>query len=175
MNKESLLREARTTEAMRKGYMGLEGKLAVIAKRLGSAIVHQNLSSYDQNLYENPFFADDLGDGDLPTIGDDDNSMEIGVCFNGLSSGLNMTITVRHDHRDISCEYDGRKVYHEISGDLERFAPDEAWESKVEALYGRAKQVEARKKPQERRAVSMEADRKRRQILEEYKDKWGLT
>ena len=175
MNKESLLREARTTEAMRKGYMGLEGKLAVIAKRLGSPIVHHNLSSFDQNFFSNPYFEESLADGDLPTLGEDDNSTEIGLSFNGLSSGINMTITIRHDQREISCEYNGRKVYHEVSGDLERFAPDESWEGKIESLYVRAKQIESRRRPQEKKAVSLEADRRRRELLEQYKEKWGLT
>ena len=55
MNREQMIREARTIEAMRKGYMGMEGKFSTVAKRLGSPIIEQGSSSFSQTFLEDPF------------------------------------------------------------------------------------------------------------------------
>ena len=169
MNKEMMLREARTTEAMRKGYMGLEGKFAVIAKRLGSPMISQNLPEQD---IMDAFAVEDPKD--LPVMDLDDVSSELGTHFNALSLGMNLSVTVYFLHRDISCEYQGRKVYHEVGGELERFAPNEEWEELVARLYERAKRVESIRKPHEKKEMLQDAERKRRKILQDYKEKWGL-
>ena len=44
MNREEAIREARTIEAMKKGYAGLGGKFAIIAKILGYPIIEQGSS-----------------------------------------------------------------------------------------------------------------------------------
>lgn len=173
MSRESLLREARTTEAMKKGYMGLEGKFAVIAKTLGHPIIQHGGNTVENNFIDDPF---DLRDeDDMPTMDAEDSSHELGVHFDGLSSGINLSITVNHYHREISCTFEGRKVYVEMSGELEGFAPGESWESHIETLYGRARKIEKTRKPEERKRLNAEADRRRRQILEDFRDKWGLT
>jgi hypothetical protein len=173
MNRESLLREARTIEAMKKGYMGMEGKLAVVAKRMGQPIIHHGLSNFHQSFLDDPFSEHD--EDEMPTMADDDRSYEIGMSFNGLSSGMNMSITLHSTHNEIVCEYQGKKVYRELAGELEAFVPNDEWESKIESLYNRAKRIEKKQKPAMRRELVAEAERRKRQILEEFKEKWGLT
>jgi len=168
MNKEMLLREARTTEAMRKGYMGLEGKFAVIARRLGSPIVSQAVEN-DSIMDFEPQSPENI-----PFMDVEEMTTELGLNYDGLSLGMNLSVTVYFLYREISCVYQGRKVYHEVGGELERFAPNEEWEALVAKIYDRAKRVESIRKPHEKKELVKDAERKRRKILEEYKEKWGL-
>ena len=57
MNREEAIREARTIEAMKKGYAGLGGKFAIIAKILGYPIIEQGSSMFNQSFLDDPFDA----------------------------------------------------------------------------------------------------------------------
>lgn len=173
MNKEQMLKELRTNEAMKKGYMGLEGHLAVIAKRLGKPIFRQGNLSFDQNYLDDPF---DLHDEDeMPTLDEDANSYEIGLQFDGLTSGINMTISVNFYLQEIKCVFEGNVVYHEISGELEGYAPDAIWESKIDKLTTLAKTIERKQKPKERQQLIEATNKKKTEILEHLRKKWGLN
>lgn len=173
MNREDRLREARTTEAMKKGYTGMEGKFSTIARRLGESVLQQGSSCYKQTFLEDPFAAEFM-DESLPTLEEDDNSYEIGLHFDGLSRGANLSIFVHHYNKEIVVEFEGRKVYREIAGELERFAPG-VWEESAESFYKSAKLIERRQKPLERKKMIEEADKKRKEIFDDFKSKWGLA
>lgn len=174
MNREDRLREARTTEAMKNGYTGMEGKFALIAKRLGQPIMHQGSSCYEQTFLEDPFAIEDKEDT-LPMLDEDDNSYEIGLHFDGLSRGANLSVFVHFYNNEIVVEYEGRKVYREIAGELERYAPAPEWESKIESFYNAAKMADRRQKPFERKKMLEEAKKKRQEIFDDFKSKWGLA
>ena len=173
MNREEMIREARTIEAMRKGYMGMEGKFAMIAKRLGQPIIEQGSRSYEQTYLDDPFDLKD--ENTIPIFDDTDQSHEIGMHFDGLSRGINLSIFMKNFHREITCEYNGFTVYKEVSGELERYVPHENWEHGLERLFESAKKVEKRQKPEERKKLLNAANRKRQELLQEFRDKWGLT
>ena len=173
MNREQMIREARTIEAMRKGYMGMEGKFSTVAKRLGSPIIEQGSSSFSQTFLEDPFELEK--EDTMPTISEDDRSHEVGVHFDGLSRGVNLSIIVRHYHREIVCEYQGYTVYRELAGELEAYVPHEIWENQLEKIYDSAQKVEKKQKPQERKKLIEAANKKRQELLQEFKLKWGLT
>jgi hypothetical protein len=172
MNREQQIKEARTIEAMKNGYMGMEGKFALIAKRLGQPIIQQGSRSFSQNFLPDPFDLPD--ENTLPTLTEDDNSYEIGLIFDGLTRGANMSVIVHFHNREIICEYEGRKVYKEANGELEGYAPDSLWETKIESFYNVAKKIEKNLKPTERQKMIDEANKKRKEILDDYKNRWGL-
>lgn len=172
MNREQMIKEARTIEAMRNGYMGLEGKFSVIAKNLGQPIVHQGSLFVDQTFLDDPYKLEDPDE--IPMMDEDEHSYEVGLQFDGLSSGINLTISVQYHLREIICRYEGQIVYKEISGELEGYAPNEAWESKIEGLYNVARKQERRLRPIERAKLAEAAGKKREEVLEYLRKKWGL-
>ena len=173
MNREQMIREARTIEAMRKGYMGMEGKFSIIAKRLGNPIIAQGSHSHDMNYLDDPFEIEN--EEDMPTLDEDEKSYEVGMHFDGLSRGVNLSIFLKNYHREIVCEYQGFTVYKEVAGELECYVPHEKWENELEKIYENAKKVEKKKKPEERKKLIEAANRKRHELLQEFKLKWGLT
>lgn len=173
MNREQMIREARTIEAMRKGYMGMEGKFSLIAKRMGQPIIHQGSRSFDTNYLDDPF--DLVEEEEIETVGEDDQSYEIGMHYDGLSRGVNLSIFVYFHHREIVVEYEGHKVYKEVAGELEAYVPHEIWENKLESIFESAKKLEKIQKPQERKKLIEAANKKRQELLQEFKSKWGLT
>jgi len=172
MNREQLIKEARTIEAMKKGYMGMEGKFSTIAKQMGNAIIHHGNRSFEQSFLDDPFEFEDKNK--IPIMDEQDNSYEVGLHFDGLSRGSNINIIVHFHHREIICEYEGRKVYKEVSGELEAYVPDPLWEDKIELFFDSAKKIEKIKKPQERKILIEEANKKRQELLNDFKLKWGL-
>ena len=173
MNREQMIREARTIEAMRKGYMGMEGKFSLIAKKLGNPIIHQGSRSFEQTFLDDPFAIEE--EDSMPTIEEDDQSYEIGVHFDGLSRGVNLSIYVYFHHREITVEYQGYKVYKEVGGELEAYVPHENWENELERIYEDAKKWEKIQKPKERKKLIEAANKKRQELLDEFRTKWGLT
>lgn len=174
MNREQQLKEARTIEAMRQGYMGMEGKFALISKRLGQSIIHQGSRSFEQSFLPDPFELQEEEDK-MPTLDSEDSSYEIGLMFEGLPRGVNMNIYVYFYNREIICEYEGKKVYKEVNGELEAYVPDKSWEKKIDSLYDTAKKLERRKKPEEKQRIVNEANKKRKEILDDFKNRWGLS
>lgn len=172
MNREQMIKEARTIEAMKKGYMGLEGKFSMIAKHLGHPIFHQGSRVFEQTFLEDPYTEQDPED--IPMMDEEQNSYEVGLMFDGLSRGMNMTVSVAFHLREITCRFEGRIVYKEIAGELEGYAPDTAWEDKIDSLTTLALKAERTHRPHERAKKVEAVNRKRNEILEYLRNKWGL-
>jgi hypothetical protein len=173
MSREQMIKEARTIEAMKKGYMGLEGKLSFIAKHLGQSIVHQGSRVFDQSFLDDPYEIE-VEKEEILSFDEDENSYVIGIQFDGLSRGVNMTISIQFHLREITCRYQGRIVYKETSGELEGYAPDSEWEDKIENFYTISKSIERKQKPQERAKIIESNKKKRDEMLEYLRSKWGL-
>ena len=103
-----------------------------------------------------------------------DNSYEVGLQFDGLTRGINMTISVQYHLREITCRYEGRIVYQEIAGELEGYAPDPAWESKIESLHLLSRKLERQRRPLERAMKIEKNKRDKAEVLEYLRNKWGL-
>lgn len=172
MNREEMLKEARTTEAMKNGYMGLEGKFSTIAKYLGQPIFHQGGRVFEQTFLDDPFAEEDPDA--IPMMDEEEQSYEVGLQFDGLSSGINLTISVAYHLREITCRFEGKIVYREVAGELEGYAPRPEWESKIESLFSVAKKAERRQRPTERARLIEANTKKRNEILEHLRNKWGL-
>lgn len=172
MSREKQIQEARTIEAMKKGYMGLEGKFCVVAKWLGKPIIHHGSQLVEENYLFDPFEQEDPEE--IPTFEESESSFEIGTFFDGLSRGININIYVNFEMREIKCYYDDKIVYRETTGELEGFSPNEVWEEKLEKLYSLAKKVEKEKRQIEKKDLIKIAEKKKNSILKYLKEKWGL-
>lgn len=172
MNREQMIKEARTIEAMKKGYMGLEGKFGMIAKRLGNSIINQGSLYLDATYLEDPYEIPD--EQEIPVMDEELQSYEVGSQFEGLSSGINMTISVQYHLREIVVRWQGKIVYKELSGELEGYVPDLSWEDKIEELYEIARKKERRMRPLEREQLIESTTKKKKEIMEYLKNKWGL-
>jgi len=173
MNREDIIKEARTIEAMKKGYTGLGGKFATIAKILGYPIVEQGSSMFSQSFIDDPYNIVD--ENEIPTMEEDESVYEIGQAFDGMPFGINLTVIVKHYQKEIICEHDGKKVYWEVSGELEGYVPNATWEERIEDIYIIAKERERLRRPFEKEKLIEQANKKRKQLLDEFKSKWGLT
>lgn len=172
-NKEDIIREQRTIEAMKKGYMGTEGKFATIVRFMGESIIRQgsDLGSDFSYLEGDPFWETEE---DLPTLDEDTISYPIGYIFNGLSSGINLVISFMEEFREISVRFNDKIVYREVSGDLERFVPSPEWEDKIGNLFLMATKRERQIRVNERKLLTEEATKKSQEFLQKMKEKWGL-
>lgn len=176
MNREEAIREARTIEAMKKGYSGLGGKIATIAKVFGESIVEQNGGMLLQSGFlEDPYAADYEQPDTLPTFDEEERAIEIGVFFDGLRYGINLGITIKHFQREIICDFDGHRVYWEVAGELEAFVPNDAWEKRLNELYVLAIERERLRRPIQKEKLVQEANKRKQEILEDFRKKWGLT
>jgi hypothetical protein len=172
MSREQQIKEARTIEAMKNGYMGLEGKFCSITKYIGQPIFHQGSRVFEQTFLDDPYHIPEADD--IPMMEEDQNSYEVGQQFDGLTRGMNLTISVAYHLREITCRHEGRIVYKEIAGELEAYAPDPAWEDKIETLATLSRTLERQERPIERRKLIESNQKKRTEILDYLKLKWGL-
>jgi hypothetical protein len=172
MSREKQIQEARTIEAMKKGYMGLEGKFCVIAKWLGKPIIHHGSQLVDETPLFDPF--EEIQDSEIPTFDESESSFEVGTFFDGLSRGVNLSIFVNFELREIKCYFEDRVVYKETAGELEGFNPQDIWEENIEKLYSSAKKIEKERKQVEKRKLIEKAEKNKKSILEYLKNKWGI-
>lgn len=173
MNKEKLIQEQRTIEAMKNGFMGLEGKPASVAKRLGYPILQQGSGDFQQSFIDD--FYGVYGDEDeMPTMDENDVVNEIGFSFDGYGRGVNMSIVVMHMNSDITVNYEGRVVYKESGGELMSYVPGELWENKLESFYIDALSIDKVNKAKMSKKMTSIADIKRNDILNRLRDKWGI-
>ena len=177
-SKEEVIREQRTVEAVRKGIMSGEGKLAAIARVFGDrvhgrhgggrrAMFHEfeNLMGLDQNL----LYDDEGEEGELPTTSE--GMTASAFLFNGYSRGLHMEIKL--DGPEIWVRWKGEIVYHEMSGELATYAPSE-WEAEIDKLAVAARKKEHTYIKMADKRDNIIGQRLKEEFLEEMKRKWGL-
>jgi len=172
MSREKLIQEQRTIEAMKKGYMGLEGKFVTITRGLGYPVIKQGGLNFEQSFLEDYYNLPE--EDEIPVMDEEEGSYEIGMSFDGLNRGMNLSILLLYHNREISVRHEGRLVYKELAGDLEGFVPDDIWENKINDLFVLCKKIEKKDKPLERKMLRQMADKRRNEILENLKLKWGF-
>lgn len=169
--KEQMIREQRTIDAMKKGFMGADGKLARIARMMGHPIHRHGTSNFNQTFLDDPY---ELPSDDLPVMDEDEMSYQIGFYFDGLGRGMQLEIVWLSEFREIKCRYRGRVVYRESGGELDGFAPGEEWETIVEKLYERTRKMEKVEKKVRSQAAGNEARFQQKEFLDAMKLKWGI-
>jgi len=171
MNHEQLIKEARTIEAMKNGYIGFGGKFATIAKRLGGPIIKQGGVYTEETEFED-IFKDE--DEEIKDMDEDEIVYELGIQYDALSQGINLQILIYYHLAEIKVFYEGQMVYKEVSGELESYAPNQIWENKINQIYSLAKKIEKINKPEENKKNIEEKNKKKNKILEEFRKKWGI-
>lgn len=170
-NKEDIIRDQRTREAVKKGLMGQGGKLGCIARYLGQEIVRQGGSYYTQNFIDLTGIQED--ENMIPYMEEDETAITEGYMFDGLSRGLHMEIRLSEERSEIYVRWQGDIVYREMAGELYGYCPGE-WEESVDRLFVQAKEKEGREhRAYEERALQA-GQRRKEHFLEEMKRKWGL-
>lgn len=157
---EELIKEQRTIEATQKNLMGMNGKIALVAKMFGDEITDTNIETFHY-------------DGDLlPTIEEFSENV-IGIYFEGLKFNANLQIKL--DNESYICvTFEGRKVYEEETGELLRYVPLDIWEKKIDEFYEPARKKQA-ERMEKRNEKAIEQNRNRKiEKLKEYREKWGL-
>lgn len=173
-DKEQRIKEQRLIEATRKGLMGLAGKLACIARNLGSKIISETPEFYSST----PLFdVWGLQNDDQFVIQDpseDGGYRELGWVFDGLSRAMHLEIKYMYSDKSLTVYHKGYTVYREVSGDLECYAPTREWEDMVDKLFVVAKRVADSHKKEE----AMEAKERNKSFIEnkieQLRLRWGI-
>jgi len=152
--------------------MGCEGKFAFIVKKMGDLIISQNSANFEQTFMEDFYEWND--EEELPTMEFDESVNEIGMSYDDLKSGNNLTILFLNDENEIIVRYEGKLVYKEVANELQSFVPEEKWESLIEKIYTKAKIVDKNRKNKENNLLIKAANYKKKEIIEKLKDKWGI-
>lgn len=171
-NKENLIKEQRTIEAMKKGYMGYEGKFAFIAKKMGDPIISQHSGNFEQTFMEDFYEWNDQEE--FPTMELEEGIMEVGIAFDDLKSGNNLSILLIHGDNEITLRYEGKLVYKEVANELESFVPNQSWENIIEKLYNKAKIIDKDRTKKENANIIQSANIKKKEILQKLQEKWGI-
>ena len=172
MDREQIVKEARTIEAVKNGYMGLEGKFCKILKVFGQDIIKHGSSFYDLNYLSDPY--ENQEPDSIPFMDEDETISELGKHFDAIKFGMNLNITLNFYFREIIVEYEGKVVYKEVSGELESYVPFKEWEEKIEFIFSKVKKIENKNKPFEKKEMEEISKNKRMKILEDLKNKWGI-
>lgn len=170
--KEDMIRDQRTIEAMRKQFMGANGKIGCVGRMMGEPIIRQGGGFFEQT------FADLDGtalidENEIPTMDEDETATREGHFFCGLSRGYQLEVKYIDDRSELSVRWRGYVVYYEVGGQLNGYVPGE-WEEVIEKLYVEAKHREG-KQHQDLEERSAEVGQRRKEMfLEEMKRKWGF-
>jgi hypothetical protein len=172
MNTEKIVQEQRTIEAMKKGYMGYEGKFAQIARKFGFDVVQQGSGAFHQTFIDD--FYEWGEEEEIPTMDEDEVIRHLGYNYDGYKNGDDLTVNLNLANAEIKVTFEGNMVYKEVAGDLECFVPNELWELKIEAIYSRVLKNDKSKKKSVRQDLVKRSDAKKNEILKRLKDKWGV-
>ena len=177
--------EQRRGEAAAKN---LSIKLMAIAKNLGQPILMHGAGGhttgakgeyygFNQHQRLDPDWSwslddDDDTDHEIPVL--EDSAAEVGVQWDGLSSGMNFQIGYSQTACMLKATYEGFLVYREIKGVLDCYLPSPRWEEKLESLY-RMAQNRAKLKEKEQTVDNKERGLARlTKVLDYLRKQWGV-
>tara|TARA_Y100000034_G_C6901619_1_gene417161 strand:- start:242 stop:775 length:534 start_codon:yes stop_codon:yes gene_type:complete len=159
--------EERLMGATQKNYIGINGKIASIARLMGKPILSQGYG-------DSGCFTDCLLD--IPVL-DDYHLEKVGWVWDGLSRGIHLEIRLDNFKREIIATFKGHNVYRECAGDLELYTPIHPlageWEHHIEKLYKEAKKIRRIEKVEEEEAKKEMQPGLAQRLLEALKMRWG--
>ncbi len=186
--KENAIREKRIIEATKKNFMGVAGKLGVIATVLGSPIIRQGTGLWDVEFLDDPY--ENITDVEFETTVSgqkgpqmyrdeildmgDESAEEEGYVFDGLSRGMHLDIKYWHINHKLEVTYRGYLVYKEIAGELDSYAPFPEWEDMIGRLYKSAKTQAKNQISLEEVEIGEAIEKKKQSIWEKLRTRWGL-
>lgn len=197
---ETKIREQRTVEANKKGFVGQNGKIGTILKMMGQPIVSHSVGGayVDTNYLEEPqeespwpVNSSELMDS-IPVMDLDGNVRpeteewaqiknpvsygvyNIGWHFDGLGRGMHLEIKYDDAGAELIVLYKGYVVYKEIKGEIVSYVPKDEWEGWIEGLYKKAKEMQRRKKEMEFEDQVKESEKRKTSWWAEMKSRWGV-
>jgi hypothetical protein len=189
LEKEKIVKEQRTAEAIDKNLMGLEGKLGIILKHLGVSIVSQNVSNYNSTEWQDVYA--DLEDEQMPVYDPDSPIMEMGKIFDGLKFGYHLEISFMMEgaipvkineyktiyeaaSKVIKVTYKGYLVYLETESDLRIYKPMDEWEDIINTIYASAKKLQITHRKDSEIEEKAENKKNKLSFLERLRETWGI-
>jgi len=101
-------------------------------------------------------------------------SYNIGWIFNGLNRGMHLEIKYIDHVKELTVHYKGFQVYNEVSSELKGYAPLDEWENWVNSLYKAAQAKSKSTAKEEKKEMSKEAERQKKNWLEKLRLRWGI-
>lgn len=189
LEKEKIIKEQRTAQAIDKNLMGLEGKLGTILKYLGQSVITQESSNYESTEWEDVY--QDLEEEEMPTYDPDQPLAEMGKLFDGLKYGHHIEITymvegavpvkesehyTRYESASkvIKVNYKGYLVYLEAEGELHIYKPMDEWEDIVNKVYASARKLQVKHREENAIEEKIEVKEKKLSFLERLRETWGI-
>lgn len=197
---EAKIKEQRTIEANKKGFVGQTGKIGTVLKIFGQPIIFQSeggvyvdtnyIDDFDHENIEPqnnselmasiPIF--DMGSNERPS-GKEWQEMpdprpfgsnQIGLHFDGLSRGMHMEIKYDDLEGELSLSYKGYIAYKEIKGEIVSYVPNEEWEKWIDNLYQKAQKEQRKLKESEFEKQIQISDKKKKEWWREMISRWGI-
>jgi hypothetical protein len=200
---EARIREQRTIEAVKKNFMGLNGKLGCIVRNMGQPVYGSSSDGYSFSESDGVVPSHELNFGlppeelqasipylevphDEPTgfgwrgeRADDYHvnevgSHEMGWHFDGLSSGMHLEIKYLIERRELAVSWQGYCVYKEVAGELSAYFPKDDWEANIEKLFPIAKSRDRKKQTDELVERKTANEQAKVGLLQRMRNKWGI-
>jgi len=173
MEIENKIKEQRTAEAVKKDFMGSQGKLAMICKAFGSPIIYDNSVFEGANTLDIDDGFYDKDDSEIKTFEEDHVSYELGYWYDGVNLGNGLEIKFLFYESEIKLYYKSYLRYHEISNILITYNTDGDWEKPIEDLHYNAKKkiIEKNKKIIEDNQLIKEKNKEK--LINEIRKNWG--
>jgi hypothetical protein len=137
-DKESRIRDQRTIEAASENLIGLDGKLGVILRNIGTPILDDSYGFVNSTELDD-FYEEN---NELPECDLDNEEIEVGLLFDGLSKGFNIEIRYINDEKLLEVKHNCILVYMEREGVLECYNPNSSWKTIIDKLYRLARKKE---------------------------------
>lgn len=198
---EEKIREKRTIEANKKGFVGQAGKIGLVLKMFGEPIIAQTegggyidtnyIDLRNENLIDEPKNNSeymqqiplmDMEENQRPEgnewtempDGSSFGTQQIGWHFDGLSRGMHMEIKYDEFTTEFILTYRGFVAYKEIKGEIFSYVPNQEWEGWIESLYKKAKEKQRRMKEVEFENQIKFSEQKKQAWWRQMKSRWGL-
>lgn len=169
-----ITREERTLEAERNNYRGQNGKIFTIVRYLGQRMFYHIMDDGDGLFPEEGPKPEVRSSADDQIIVDPEDGEGEGWYYDGLRWGIHMEIIQSWPESRLTVYYKGYKVFEEIDGFLEAYAPNPEWENHIEHLFKVASKHKVGVKQAERQE-KQEIKRKRKlSFWQAMRENWGL-
>ena len=167
------VRAQRQVEAVKKG---LSKKAAAVARFLGSEIRAPGFGLEDVGFTQDTYSLDvyDMPEEEAILEVSEDSFGIIGWSFDALSHGCNIQVNLMIEEHRVTVFHNGNIVFDEVAGDLERYLPDQEWESRVEHWAKQTEKMKKQVKLAEQQDMEFRSEKLLQGIRELLKMTWGV-
>lgn len=172
---DNKVRQQRMIEAKKKK---IGEKSATVARFMGAEVRAPGFTGLNDFIG----YSEERYDFDAYSYDDEDEIIEvtqdgfgvIGWCFDALSYGCNIQVTVMIEDHHVIVSCDGEVVFEEMAGDLITYRPAPIWEQRIEHWFKRAETLKRSHTSAEEREKTQQANSLLQQVRELLKLTWGI-